>query len=233
MNRVRMVSASRTTKEQFETETLLGRSVGEWRRRYPIELAIYLENKIGLPFLYNNEIERGLREGDDELILAFVHDDVTLLDYFWPERLDQWTRTFDLVGLAGNIRRTPGQPSWGHLLTASGGVQDDQNANLCGAVGHGPSFPGEIGYYGEPGRECKLMDGLFLAARVGVFRRSGLRFDPQFPFHFYDMDLCRQAELLGVRMGVAPIPALHGSSGGYNGGAWFNSYGVYMKKWGS
>ncbi|MQP64230.1 hypothetical protein GE253_02625 [Niveispirillum sp. SYP-B3756] len=233
MNRVRMVSASRLTGERFEADTLLGRSINEWRRRYPIELSLYLENQVGLPTLYNKDIEQALSEGDDDLILAFLHDDVTLLDFFWPDRLAEWTRTFDIVGLAGNVRRTPFQPTWGHLRDAAGGIFPEEEANLCGAVGHGEVFPSSIGYYGKPGRECLLMDGLFLAARVEVFRRSGLRFDPRFPFHFYDLDFCRQAEVLGVRMGVAPIPALHCSGGSYQGDRWLKGYGDYLAKWGS
>ncbi|MFM2044496.1 MAG: hypothetical protein RLY86_3072 [Pseudomonadota bacterium] len=232
MVRVRMVSASRATADSFETETLLGRAVGRWRERYPIELSLYVENTVGLPILYNQEIDRAVAEGDDDLILAFLHDDVALLDFFWPETLATWCRTFDIVGLAGNVRRTPYQPTWGHIRTAEA-IGGDLPENLCGAVAHGATFPTQIGYYGEPGRECKLMDGLFLAARAGMFRQSGLRFDPTFAFHFYDMDLCRQAEIAGVRMGVAPIPALHASGGSYQGTAWLNAYNDYIAKWGS
>lgn len=232
MDRVRMVSATRATGDDFPTATLLGRSLELWRRRFPLELSLYVENQTGLPILYNLEIERALAEGDDDLILAFLHDDVTLLDFFWPETLATWTRTFDIVGLAGNVSRAPFQPTWGHVRTPDGGLGPDDMANLCGAVGCGESFPSHIGYYGTPGRECRLMDGLFMAARVGVFRRSGLRFDPRFPFHFYDMDLCRQAELLGVRMGVAPISALHASGGNYGGTRWLDTYNDYLAKWG-
>jgi GT2 family glycosyltransferase len=227
-----MVSASRAAKDQFEKDSLLGKSLGHWRIQFPIELSLYLENQTGLPFLYNYEIERALKEGDDDLILVFIHDDVTLLDFFWPDTLSKWTRTFDIVGLAGNVRRTPLQPTWGHILNESGNFEPDQEVNLCGAVSTGLSFPSLIGYYGAPGRECRLMDGLFLAARTEIFRRFGLRFDVGFPFHFYDLDLCRQAELLGIRMGVAPIPALHASAGNYGGGAWLEGYRNYLAKWG-
>jgi GT2 family glycosyltransferase len=226
-----MVSASRKTGEEFKADTILGRSVGEWRRHYPIELSIYVENKIGLPILYNAEIERALAEGDDNLILVFLHDDLTLLDFFWPDTLSQWVYTFDIVGLAGSERRTPYQPTWCHIRTPTDLVIDDF-AYLCGAVGFGSSFPGKISYYGKPGRECKLMDGVFLAARVGVFRRAGLRFDPDLPFHFYDMDFCRQAEISGLRMGVAPISAMHVSGGDYESPEWLKCYNHYLKKWG-
>lgn len=233
MNRVRMVTASRSNQETFEKETLLGVSLEKWRRKFPIEMSLYVENQTSLPILYNAEIERGIKEGDDDLILVFVHDDVTLLDFFWPDTLAVWTQRFDLVGLAGNIRRTHCQPSWGYLLTDAGEIKPDAEENLCGAVGHGNSFPCSIGYYGQAGRECRLMDGLFLAARVGTFRRSGLRFDPRFSFHFYDLDLCREAERLGVKMGVAPIPALHASGGNYGSPHWLQGYTDYVAKWGS
>ncbi|MDG5497120.1 hypothetical protein [Niveispirillum sp. BGYR6] len=232
MTRVRMICASRATGKQFETESLLGRSLSEWRRFYPVEMSLFSENKTALPILYNESIERVLAEGDDDLILAFVHDDVSLLDFFWPDTLAHWTNIFDIVGLAGNIRRTPFQPTWSHIRRETDLAVDDK-ANLCGAVGWGSTFPDDqICYYGKPGQECKLMDGLFLAARVGVFRRSGLRFDPRFPFHFYDLDFCRQAEQLGLRMGVAPISAMHVSGGSYENQAWLKGYSDYLAKWG-
>ena len=53
--------------------------------------------------------------------------------------------------------------------------------------------------------ECKLLDGVFLAAHSAVLLQQRLLFDEIFDFHFYDLDLCRQAERQGVRMGTAPI----------------------------
>jgi hypothetical protein len=41
-----------------------------------------------------------------------------------------------------------------------------------------------------------------LAARSNTLAEKGLRFDPLFDFHFYDLDFCRQAELRKLRMGT-------------------------------
>ena len=53
---------------------------------------------------------------------------------------------------------------------------------------------------------------------------SGLRFDEQFDFHFYDLDFCRQAELKGMTMGTWPISVVHESGGAYGKPAWREAF---------
>jgi hypothetical protein len=40
----------------------------------------------------------------DPAILVFIHDDVHLLDFYWPTRLHHGLAKFDILGLAGNRR---------------------------------------------------------------------------------------------------------------------------------
>jgi len=47
----------------------------------------------------------------DPAILVFVHDDVHLLDFYWPTRLFNGLAKFDIIGLAGNRRRVERQPA--------------------------------------------------------------------------------------------------------------------------
>src|SRR6202040_2197915 len=103
------------------------------------------------------------------------------------------------VGLAGNRRRARGQASWMYLDDS---FQRDQDENLSGVLGHGEGFPNlrQLSIYGEPRSECKLLDGVLLAVRSETLLEHGLRFDPRFTFHFYDLDFCRQAEQMGLRM---------------------------------
>ena len=42
---------------------------------------------------------------------------------------------------------------------------------------------------------------------------AGLKWDEQFRFHFYDMDICAQAAKKGLKVGTAPILLTHGSVG--------------------
>jgi len=44
---------------------------------------------------------------------------------------------------------------------------------------------------------------------------KNLGFDERFGFHFYDLDLCRQAEQRGIRTGTWPISVVHESGGNF------------------
>ena len=223
----RIVCATRASAEDFRTKSALGRSL----KLYPfpfIHVHLCPENTAGLPLVYNSAIRRF---ADEPSILVFVHDDVHLLDFFWPDRILQGLERFGIVGVAGNIRRIPNQPSWVHIddrFTA------DQVQYLSGAVAHGSGWPPEgVHYFGTVGREVKLLDGVLLAVRSQTLLSHNLWFDEIFDFHFYDLDLCRQAERAGVSMGTAPMPIMHESKGNYASAAWRSAYGKYRAKWGS
>lgn len=51
--------------------------------------------------------------------------------------------------------------------------------------------------YGPAPMPVELRCGVLLAARAGVLQQDGVRFDPRFGFHFYDLDLCRTARQQG------------------------------------
>lgn len=85
--------------------------------------------------------------------------------------------------------------------------------------------------FGLPGQQVKLLDGLLLIARSKTLIDSGLRFDETFDFHFYDMDLCRQAEAKSVSMGAFALPVIHESGGNFGGEGWRRGYQNYLEKW--
>ena len=62
-----------------------------------------------LPHVYNIAIGEAKK---DPAIPIFIHDDVELLDFFWPYHVLEGLKSFDVIGLAGNKRRIPGQPAW-------------------------------------------------------------------------------------------------------------------------
>ena len=160
----------------------------------------------------------------------FVHDDVHICDFFWADKVRAAIEAFDIVGLAGNRRRVARQPGWAFIDTD---FTWDKPAFLSGVVGHGRGFPcTRVSVYGPPGRACKLLDGVMLVADSRRLIDTGLRFDPQFAFHFYDMDFCRQAERRGLSMGTWPISIVHESGGAYGTPAWRAAYRRYLRKYG-
>jgi len=62
---------------------------------------------------------------------------------------------------------------------------------------------------------------------------AGVRLDPNFSFHFYDLDFCRSAEAAGLRIGTWPIAITHASGGAsLQSPAWAESVERYLHKWG-
>jgi hypothetical protein len=71
-----------------------------------------------------------------------------------------------------------------------------------------------------------------IVTRSQTLVESGLRFDPQFEFHFYDLDFSRQAELRNLKMGTCAISVVHESIGRLGVPAWRAAYQKYLSKYG-
>jgi GT2 family glycosyltransferase len=229
MKPIRLVCATRQHPDQFMEATALGRSLKNFAPQPEPQLQLFGSNTLGLPTVYNIALSVAEQE---PAILVFVHDDIYLCDFFWMERLYEGLQQFDVIGLAGNTRRVPKQPAWA-FATATPKLLWDERRFLSGTVGHGKGVPcNNISIFGPAKQECKLMDGLFLAADSEVLNARGVRFDEQFAFHFYDMDFCRQAEQKGLRMGTWPISVVHESGGNFNSPGWREGYAKYLEKYG-
>jgi GT2 family glycosyltransferase len=154
---------------------------------------------------------------------------VQLLDFFWPDHIVQGLGVFDVIGLAGNKRRGPAQPAW--RFKDEQMTRDDRE-NLSGMVAHGVGWPPDyVSYYGPTHQEVKLLDGVLMACRSETLLQKKICFDEQFDFHFYDLDLCRQAELHGLRLGTWSISTVHASDGRFGTPSWKGAFAKYLAKW--
>lgn len=224
--RIRIVCATRKSREEFFTDTACGHSLS-LHRPPSVEIRLFPGNTQGLPALYNKAIAESIHE---EVTFLFVHDDIHLCDFHWADRLTNGLSVFDVVGLAGNRRRVPAQPAW---LFLDEKLTPDSRDNLSGIVGHGRGLvPDGVDVFGPTGKAVKLLDGVFLAVRSATLRATALRFDERFDFHFYDLDFCRQAERAGMRLGTWPISVVHQSKGNFTSQAWRQGYDRYLEKWG-
>lgn len=184
---------------------------------------VTFKNKEPLPVVFNRAIERA--EAGDTLL--FTHDDVRFDDWFLAQRLEEALKAFDVVGVAGNAVRVPKQWSW--YSGAQPGVWAYDS--LSGSVAHGGAMDGRATLFGPSPAPALLMDGVFLAVKVATLRRTGVKFDPRFAFHFYDLDFCRSCEKAGLTMGTWPIAITHTSAGGYGSPEWKMAYYSYLAKW--
>lgn len=223
--RVWFVSCTRLSQSAFEHESMLARSLGRIIEFSPAVIAVAYENREPLARAYNQAID--LAEPDD--ILAFVHDDVWIDDWYVAHRLEDALATYDVIGVAGSRVRDPKQQSW----AAAGATEAEHHAKLSGGVFHGTRESSVPSRFGTTPEAVVLLDGVFLASRAGTLRDRGVRFDPRFRFHFYDTDFCRSCEAAGLAMGTWPIAITHASYGqGGVGPEWDEAYRLYLEKWG-
>ncbi|HEY7302457.1 MAG TPA: glycosyltransferase [Xanthobacteraceae bacterium] len=222
---ITLVSASRQRETEFYSNSALGKSLSQTYPDFPVKKQIFFENARPLPVCYNEALREA--ENPDE-ILVFMHDDVYLVDFFWLDKLYWGFQNFHVLGVAGNKRRVPKQPNWAFIDEQ---FTWDYPFNLTGVVGHGRQFPCQLTSYGRPGQECKLMDGVLLSVKKSTLDKHGIQFDERFDFHFYDLDLCRQAEQHHVRMGTVPLALIHESGGQFGTPQWKENYWKYLEKW--
>lgn len=223
---LRIVSATRLSEDEFWRTSALGRSLAPWRVLPELSVEISYRNDRGLPEVFN----RPLRDPAAPDVLVFVHDDVWLDDEAWISRILAALQRYDVVGVAGNTRRLPRQPGWAFRRIEDGEFEWDHE-HLSGRVLHGREAHGVPSFYGPAPAECELLDGVLLAVRTRALVGSGVAFDERFRFHFYDLDLCRQARAAGLSLGTWPITLTHQSIGSFNSPSWKAGLEVYREKW--
>ncbi len=185
-----------------------------------VRVDLRASNALGLSEVYNT----ALAEAEEDETILFVHDDVWIDDWQVPARLKDALEHYDVVGLAGTRRRVPRQGTWPFDVDNKTWVTEW----LSGAVSH----DGQVSYYGPMPQQVLLLDGLFLAAKVSTLRKANVAFDPQFDFHFYDLDFCRSCEAAGLTMGTWPIAVNHASGGNFGTPEWHRAFEKYLAKWG-
>lgn len=223
---IKLVCATRLSEKHFWRNSALGQSLKPWLSHPMVSAVVHHDNRLGLPKIYNPH----LAEAAPGEVLVFVHDDVWIDDGEWIAKLRLAFERYDIVGVAGNRRISRDQPAW--LFRSMEGdrfVWD--NGFLSGSIGHGPNAKGSVSVYGPSPVPCELLDGVWLAARGSVVRRSRLMFDERFDFHFYDMDLCRQARRAGLSLGTWPIELTHQSGGAFGSPGWQAGLALYRGKW--
>jgi GT2 family glycosyltransferase len=222
---IRWIIGTRKSKAEFFATAATCRSLEVYKTDY--ELRLFADNRCGLSEIYNIAIEEA---ADDPALLVFAHDDLLVLDFFWQARLIEALQSFQIVGVIGTTLRFPYQSGWCYKPRDKEGRFEVDDI-FSGAIAHGTGFPPkDFGMLGPPTR-VQLLDGVLLACHSKTLLDSGLRFDERFEFHFYDLDLCRQAELMNLTMGTCALAVIHESTGNFESDDWKNGYQIYIDKW--
>jgi hypothetical protein len=221
---IEIVSATRYNQRFFWKRSPLGISLRRLSFDTRLNPYITFDNKMGIGEIYNLRIN----STSSHDILVFIHDDVWIDDFYLTDHIVQGLEQYDVIGIAGNIRRLLCQPSWNFVNDK---LTWDEKQNLSGAVAHGTTPFGEVDYYGNVPTSCELLDGVILAARRTKLKTSNVYFDPVFKFHFYDLDFCRTARQNNLCLGTWPIAITHQSGGNFGSSEWKNMYSTYLHKW--
>jgi GT2 family glycosyltransferase len=220
------IAATRQSEGDFWKKSPLATWLAPMLSDEMISAKIAFENREGLSTVYN----RAIREQTQADILIFLHDDLWLEDNSIIEKTRGALARFDIVGVAGNTRRSKNQPAWLFKAIEKGNFVWD-HGYLSGSVLHGQPNNSQPSYFGPTPASCKLLDGVFLAANRTALIHSQVSFDERFKFHFYDMDFCRSASRAGLSLGTWPINLLHLSAGAFGSPDWRNSFSIYKQKW--
>lgn len=233
LNTLCVVSATRLSERDFWRKSALGQSLQPALANPEITAKIYYKNTDGLPKAYNPH----LKNKDASDIIVFIHDDVWIDDEAWVEKLKIALKTFDIVGVAGNTKRSKNQSAWCRIKQSEGVKKESSyvwdDGNLSGGIAHGHHRRGTVQMLGPTPAPCLLLDGVMLAVSKKRMQENTILFDEQFDFNFYDMDFCRTVQKAGLSMGTWPIALTHQSGGLFSGEKWKAGEKLYFGKWGS
>lgn len=170
------------------------------------EIIVYENNgEKSLPQIYN----QGLNESTNDIVV-FMHDDLILeTTNITPKIIKLFDKHLDygIIGLAGTD----------NLLS---GMWWQDRTSMYGVVGHENEGKRHVnhyskGDYSEKLKEVVVIDGLFMMIHKGRIKH---KFNEQFEgFHFYDLPICLENHLDGVKVGVTTkIRVTHKSIGMVN-----------------
>jgi hypothetical protein len=158
-----------------------------------------------LPEIYNE----GLNEATNDIIV-FMHDDLILeTKNITPKviKLFETNPEYGVIGLAGTD----------NLLS---GMWWQDRTSMYGVVGHEHEGKRHVNHYSKESfseklKEVVVVDGLFMMVHRGRIKH---KFNEQFEgFHFYDLPICIENHLDGVKVGVTTkIMVTHKSIGMVN-----------------
>ena len=217
---LRLISATRRDADGFSNQTLLGRSLQHPAHGEMLH-SVAFENTQGLPEIYNAALDQ-----HQEPLLLFCHDDLALPAISLEQLIQRALRRFDIVGLAGNTR-DQGHVAW-HIRPDGLGWDYPY---LRGETSSGSPANPIKNVRGLCDVPVALLDGAFIAINRNRLVEKGIRFDERFSFHFYDLDLCRQARTHGLRLGVIRLDCIHNSGGTFGHPAWNKQAKLYCAKW--
>ena len=173
---------------------------------------------------YNNAVRDigALNEND---VVIFLHDDITILEKDFNEKIEMYFKYKKNVGIAGVIGTTI-------FPEAGGWWMVDRQIHTRGKImqGHPHKEPylmnDKTGMYDD----LVSIDGCIMMIRGSVFHK--FRFDEETydGFHFYDVDTCLEIMKMGLDVGTIDVLVQHESEGPMPA-TWQTNKDKFIQKW--
>lgn len=194
-----------------------------------VDAVVEYDNKRGLSEVYNQALDNYAASSEYDAV-CLVHDDVEILDCSICDKISSAIESgMDLIGVAGGkgwqIPR-----GYDPKKMPIGWTTASRDAGMAGMVVHvGDDGRRFASSYGPCPARTLTVDGCFMALTNNGL---SLRFDPQFTFNHYDMDISFQAWKREMKTAVYPILCTHMSQGkGLLKPEYLDSQQLFLKKW--
>jgi hypothetical protein len=223
VNNILFVSCGKGDKK-----TLLSESVEKLTGS--VELHEIKSNTKSICAVYNDFIDKNT-DCEDDTAIVFVHDDVYINCKDLHSKIEEGFKTYDVLGVAGTLNAQIKEPCLWHIM--------GEKQYHRGAAAHpinkepGSLEPYYITSFGPMPSRALLIDGVFMAVKPSVLKRT--RFDETNParFHYYDLDFSLECNKNQFKIGVWDIPIIHMSPGLTNPDEeWKKGQDWFMNKWG-
>jgi len=204
MKKIRIVSC---TQQADCKNTYLYKSIVKIEEETLIrfeDVYFYTKNNEGLSKRYNQYLTQ---YKDDDCIILFVHDDVSIEDGFLQTKLHRYHSMYDIIGVAGGVQMKISEPALWHIMCGT--------SNLRGFAGHYIDHTEQqfMTNFGPTPSRVSVIDGVFISVNTQSITKSDWRFNENYKFHHYDIASCLDANSKKLKIGVAPIWITHRSHG--------------------
>lgn len=117
---IRIVCATRETRDRFYEKPLLGRTLSNYRFLQLLQTRLFFQNERGLSEVYNIAIRES---EEDPSNLVFIHDDVCISDFYWPGHLHNALKHFGIAAWQETSGDFPGNRPGSSATISSPGMR--------------------------------------------------------------------------------------------------------------
>lgn len=178
-----------------------------------VEIEIVSENTEGLPKVYNKFLTEAYRGQ----YVCFIHDDVTIRDNMFYDKLIEAHEKDDVVGLAGATRISIpfefDRPTAWHILSRAIDKNNNTVRFQSGFVTHEKDGKQWSTSFGHVPQQVKMLDGVFMSFDITACLDKGFVFDERFKFHHYDLSASIRALECGMTLTTCGIFVIHKGMG--------------------